>query len=87
MGPFLESSEFMNPIGCNSEQLSNIFKYCGYESVKLSDGKRLYYFKQNKPNIKKEKIIKKKKSINLNKVKRNIRTDPNSPFAVLEKLL
>ena len=27
-GPFIESSDMMNPAGCNSEQLSNILKYC-----------------------------------------------------------
>ena len=28
-GPFAESSEMMNPIGCNSDQLNNILQFCG----------------------------------------------------------
>ena len=28
---FLESSDLMNPIGCNSEQLKDILIFCGYE--------------------------------------------------------
>ena len=30
-GPFLESSDLMNPIGCNSDQLKDIMLFCGYE--------------------------------------------------------
>ena len=30
-GPFLESSDLMNPIGCNSNQLKDIMIFCGYE--------------------------------------------------------
>ena len=86
-GPFLESSDLMNPIGCNSEQLKEIMFYCGYFSIRLNDGKNLYYFKpRNKEVLKKinknTKILKRKIT---NKPK--IKTDPNSPFAVLEKLL
>ena len=85
-GPFLESSDLMNPIGCNSDQLKNIMVFCGYDHLTISDGKKLYFLNNYKKKSKKankngDKKINKKTSIN--KIKR----DPNSPFAVLEKLL
>ena len=83
-GPFLESSDLMNPIGCNSDQLKDIMQFCGYEYLTISDTKKLFFFSNNKTNKKtinrNKKIIKKNKS-------NNIKRDPNSPFAVLEKLL
>ncbi len=86
-GPFLESSDLMNPIGCNSNQLKDIMTFCGYEHLTISDEKKLFFLsKKNKEAKKfiKNKPIKKKEKINYkNKIKR----DPNSPFAVLEKLL
>ncbi len=90
-GPFLESSELMNPIGCNSDQLKNILEFCGYEAINLSNEKRLYFFQQKKVEAKK-KDKKNIKNINKkNKTKSSIKPqkklDPNSPFAVLEKLL
>ena len=30
-GPFLESCDLMNPIGCNSSQLSSILSFCGFD--------------------------------------------------------
>ena len=114
-GPFLESADMMNPIGCNSDQLEKILKFCGFDSLLLEDEKKLYFFKvKNQKEIKTRKIIKnkiykiaanqKKKTISLNKkikqkkksisLKKNTeplkevnKPDPNSPFAVLEKLL
>ena len=128
-GPFIESSEMMNPIGCNSDQLKKILEFCGFESILFSDEKKLYYMKSKKlqKNLKKniisnKKVIKIKKNkdkkniiihkgnknIIINKDKKNIiinkdtknfnkekkmeinkknPIDPNSPFAVLEKLL
>ena len=102
-GPFIESSDMMNPIGCNSDQLKNILKFCGFDSLNLGDEKKLFFIKHKthihpkKRTIKnKKKIITKrneKKSIIIknedkkkNK-KKEIKADPNSPFAVLEKLL
>ena len=86
-GPFLESPDLMNPIGCNSEQLKDIMKFCGYSYIILNDGKKLYFLS---PRIKKS-INKITKNKSKTKVKKNfkpkIKTDPNSPFAVLEKLL
>tara|TARA_B100000575_G_scaffold190872_1_gene153960 strand:+ start:2896 stop:5436 length:2541 start_codon:yes stop_codon:yes gene_type:complete len=83
-GPFLESSEFMSPLGCNSSQLSDIFKFCGYEPINLLNEKKLYFFKQVKKLTKKNNRIKNKK----NKIIKNKTSiDPDSPFAVLEKLL
>ncbi len=86
-GPFLESSDLMNPIGCNSDQLKDIMLFCGYDYVTISDQKKLYFLSKNKKNSK--KIINKKNNKILNKKnnKNNIKRDPNSPFAVLEKLL
>jgi len=86
-GPFLESSDLMNPIGCNSDQLKDIMFYCGYEYIILSDDKKLFFIankkKENKKNIKNKPNIKINKKNNNDKIKR----DPDSPFAVLEKLL
>ena len=114
-GPFVESSDLMNPIGCNSDQLKKILNFCNFESSTMGDDKKIFFSKvKNKKNnnkIKENKMIikiqmnKKKKSISLiKKVKpkikkvrpeiKNVRPetkknnpDPNSPFAVLEKLL
>ena len=135
-GPFFESADMMNPIGCNSNQLSNILEFCGFKNIKLIDDKNLFYLNSKKQNVViktkviknkiiktkviknkiiktkviKNKIIKTKvikdKVIDL-KDKKNIKprkdniflkktkivkdinkeADPNSPFAVLEKLL
>ncbi len=100
-GPFTESADLMNPAGCNSEQLSNILKYCGFEAIKVAET-RLFYLKLNKKSINKKIKL---KSINVSKSKKNKvkpsstinikaksakkdkKTDPNSPFAVLQKLL
>ncbi len=86
-GPFLESSDLMNPIGCNSNQLKDIMIFCGYEYLTISDEKKLYFLSNKKKEtrkVTKNKSIKKiYKKNNENKIKR----DPNSPFAVLEKLL
>ena len=86
-GPFLESSDLMNPIGCNSNQLKDIMIFCGYEYLTISDEKKLYFFNSNKNEIKNNKNKKKnKKSKELNRINK-LEKDPNSPFAVLEKLL
>ncbi len=82
-GPFLESSDLMSPIGCNSEQLKDILTFCGYEYLTIPDGKKLFFLNNKKREIKKNKNKKLNKNTNNNSIKR----DPNSPFAVLEKLL
>ncbi len=94
LGPFIESSDMMNPVGCNSEQLSNILLFCGFDSIVLGNEKKLFFFKikknnqivklKNKP--KSEKKITKNKPIKT-KIPKKKKIDPNSPFAVLEKLL
>ena len=99
-GPFLESSELMNPVGCNSDQLKNILGYCGFESIVISENKKLFFYKSNKRETSKKTSKKimlhnnkiKKSKINLkknisNKEIKDNKKDPNSPFAVLEKLL
>lgn len=84
-GPFLESSDLMNPIGCNSEQLKDILTFCGYEYLTIPDGKKLFFLNNKKREIKKNKNKKLNKNTNNNN--NSIKRDPNSPFAVLEKLL
>ena len=98
-GPFLESSDLMNPLGCNSEQLEKILRFCGFENSIIGDNKKIYYFinkKKNNNKVKDKKIFKIKKNkkkkfyslikkIKSDKKEKNV--DPNSPFAVLEKLL
>ena len=86
-GPFLENSDLMNPIGCNSDQLKNIMIFCGYDYLPLPDGKKLYFL--NKTLKQTKKIINKNKEKKINKKTTSKKTerDPNSPFAVLEKLL
>ncbi len=86
-GPFLESSDLMNPIGCNSNQLKEIMSFCGYDYLTISDEKKLFFLANDKKETK--KIIKKQSNYKTNskKNKDKIKRDPNSPFAVLEKLL
>ncbi len=86
-GPFLESSELMNPIGCNSDQLKDILLFCDYECVSLSDTKKIYFFKTVKKNSNVRNIKKIKNNMKKTKKKTIVKSDPNSPFAVLEKLL
>lgn len=85
-GPFLESSDLMNPIGCNSNQLKDIMIFCGYEYLNMSDNKKLFFISNKKKETKNKKNYSKNK-INKKKDKDKIKKDPNSPFAVLEKLL
>ena len=47
-GPFLESSDLMNPIGCNSKQLSDLLLFCGFDNIMLENEQRLYLFKEKK---------------------------------------
>ncbi len=86
-GPFLESSDLMNPIGCNSNQLKDIMTFCGYEYLKISDEKKLFFLTKKKKETKKIKKIKSNKKIYKQNDKDKMKKDPNSPFAVLEKLL
>jgi len=100
LGPFIESSDLMNPIGCTSQQLSNILSFCGFDNIMLGDEKRIFFFKQKNQknsekliNKNKKKTLNKNKNKTLNKSKKQsikgkkIKVDPNSPFAVLQKLL
>ena len=141
-GPFIDLSDLMNPIGCNSDQLVNIMKFCGFESSCIGDNRKLFFLKSKnqmqkikKIKLKKKDIIqienkKEKVAIKINLKKKNISNvsikintkkknipivsikintkkksiskipnknakspekkdiaDPNSPFAVLQKLL
>ena len=93
-GPFLESSELMNPIGCDSTSLSKVLHFCGFDNIIMGNEKKIFFIKLD--NIKKvKKTYNKKIKTNTTKTpkilnkrkKKKIEADPNSPFAVLEKLL
>jgi len=91
-GSFIESADLMNPIGCNSDQLANILSFCGIENLTLGNEKKLFYLREKNQKIPKKTVkIKKKKIPNKNKLnlskKKIAKADPNSPFAVLQKLL
>ena len=86
-GPFLESADLMNPIGCNSQQLEDIMLFCGYETIFLIGDKKMYFFKQKTKALKKKIKKQKTKKIYKHENKQKKLNDPNSPFAVLEKLL
>ena len=86
-GPFLESSDLMNPIGCNSDQLKDIMTFCGYEYLITADKKKLFFLGNNKKDTKKIMKNKSNKKIKKKIKEDKIKRDPNSPFAVLEKLL
>ena len=77
----------MNPIGCNSDQLKDILIFSGYDSINLIDGKKLYLFKQKKKSVIKNNNKNNKKTKKIKNNKPNVKVDPNSPFAVLKKLL
>ncbi len=92
-GPFLDSSDLMNPVGCDRNQLRDILIFCGFSALKLNNDRDLYYNELKK----RPKKLTKDKAKKIN-VKKNNKTsklaqknkkpvDPNSPFAVLEKLL
>ena len=85
-GPFLESADLMNPLGCNSNQLKDIMVFCGYEYITISDEKNLFLTSKKKET---KKTIKNNLNKRINKKKNEDKTkiDPNSPFAILEKLL
>ena len=48
----------MNPVGCNSDQLKNILNYCGFESISISENKKLFFYKSNKKEQSKQSIKK-----------------------------
>ena len=93
IGPFFDSADLMNPAGCNKDQLKDILSYCGFSSIKLSNERTLYFYeakktKQKSQKIKSKKIDLKKKTETKKILNKNKKlADPNSPFAVLEKLL
>ena len=92
-GPFLESADLMNPVGCTSDQLKDILSYCGFNFLTLSNERSLFFYESKKISPKFQKI--KSKKIDLGKKTKNKKItnknkkspDPNSPFAVLGKLL
>ncbi len=92
-GPFIDSSDLMNPVGCDRNQLRDILKFCGFSVLKLNNDRDLYYIEPKKypkkSTVVKAKKINIKKNNKITKVsnKSKKEADPNSPFAVLEKLL
>ena len=83
----------MNPVGCDRNQLKDILRFCGFSVIKLNNDRDLYYNELKKHPKKftkdKTKKINIKKNTKTTKVsnKNKKLADPNSPFAVLEKLL
>ncbi len=92
-GPFIDSSDLMNPVGCDRNQLRNILRFCGFSALKLNNDRDLYYIEPKKRPKKLAKVQLKKINIKKNNKKIKVlnkdkkQADPNSPFAVLEKLL
>ena len=92
-GPFLDSTDLMNPIGCNREELKNILVYCGLSYIKFPNERFLFFYESNKVIAKPKRVVSKKidlkpKSKNKKILKKDKKSaDPDSPFAVLEKLL
>ena len=92
-GPFLDSSDLMNPVGCDRHQLRDILIFCGFSVLKLHNDRDLYYNelkkhpkKSTKDKTKKINIKKNTKTTKVSNKNKKL-ADPNSPFAVLEKLL
>ena len=54
-GPFLDSSDLMNPVGCDKNQLRDILLFCGFSALKLNNDRYLYY-NELKKHVKKNKI-------------------------------
>ena len=83
----------MNPVGCNREQLKDILVYCGLSFIKFPNERFLFFYESNKVVAQPKRVVSKK--IDLKKRTKNKKIsqkieksiDPNSPFAVLEKLL
>ena len=94
-GPFFDSADLMNPVGCNRDELSDILAFCGFKFINFPNGRIMFFYESKKRalKLKSVKIIKKYKKNKIIKSKKNIinknnkPVDPNSPFAVLEKLL
>ena len=58
LGPFLDSADLMNPVGCNREQLKDILVFCGFKSIKFPNERILFFYETNKTLIKPKKINK-----------------------------
>ena len=92
-GPFVDSSDLMNPVGCDRNELRDILIFCGFSALKFNNDRDLYYngLKKHLKKIIKDKTkkIHIKKNTKTTKLLNNNKkpADPNSPFAVLEKLL
>jgi hypothetical protein len=92
-GPFFDSADLMNPVGCNRDQLKDILAYCGLSYIKFPNERYLFFYESKKIISEPKRAVNKKihlkqKSKNKKiskKIEKSI--DPNSPFAVLEKLL
>ena len=62
-GPFIDSSDLMNPVGCDRNQLKEILKFCGFSVLKLNNDRDLYYNVIKKISSKLSKKVKQKKLI------------------------
>ena len=81
----------MNPIGCNSNQLADLLDFCGISNINIGNDRKIFFYKQIHIKPKKQNLENKKvKSFKIKTKKRKIKEkklDPDSPFAVLQKLL
>ena len=83
----------MNPVGCNRDQLKDILVYCGLSFIKFPNERYLFFYESkkiiSKPKRAASKKIDLKPKLKNKKISKKIEKsiDPNSPFAVLEKLL
>ena len=92
-GPFFDSADLMNPVGCIRQQLKDILSYCGLSYIKFANERYLFFYKSSKVIAKTKRVVSKKIDLKQKpknkKISKKIEKtiDPNSPFAVLEKLL
>ena len=56
IGPFNDSPDLMNPVGCNKEQLKDILLFCGFSSLKLNNERNLYFYETKKAFLKSNKV-------------------------------
>jgi hypothetical protein len=59
-GPFLDSADLMNPLGCNREQLKDILVYCGLTYIKFPNERFLFFYESKKVIEKFKRTVSKK---------------------------
>ena len=83
-GTFIQHSDLMNLIGCNSNQLKEILLFLNYESIIMGNDQLLFIYIPRdlikKTKLRNDRTLKNKNTIK-NKLKK---VKSESPFAVLE---